>query len=108
MTHTRSINWWPSALSLAERAALRRIAGAGPDTEPTSPGASRPSRANGASRANRWRSQRPFDRPEFLVRRLRIDGLTEPEFEALADAPAYAASTDLEPPSWRAEGERTE
>jgi len=102
MTHTRSTHWWPSALTLAERAALRRNVGAGPETEPASPDAPRP------SRANRWRSQRPFDRPEFLVRRLRIDGLTEPEFEALVDAPAYAASADCEPPSWAREVERTD
>ena len=72
-----SNRWWPRAFTLAERAALRRGQSGSQAGEPAA--------AGGASRANRWRSQRPFDRPELLARRLRIDGLTEIEFDALVD-----------------------
>ena len=105
MTHTRSNRWWPSALTLAERAAMRQFDNASREAELASPD------AHGASRvghANRWRAQRPFDRPEFLVRRLHIDGLSEPEFEALVDAPPHSVSGNGEPPMWAQEVERTD
>jgi class II lanthipeptide synthase len=105
MTHTRSNRWWPSALTLAERAAMRQFANVSRETEPASPDAHDASRV---SRANRWRSQRPFDRPEFLARRLGIDGLSEPEFEALVDAPPHSVSGNGEPPMWAQEVERTD
>jgi type 2 lantibiotic biosynthesis protein LanM len=84
---------------------MRHAGGANRQREATLPDASH---ANHASRANRWRSQRPFDRPEFLVRRLRIDGLTESEFEALVDSPPYDGSRAGEPPLWAREVERTD
>ena len=93
-------NWWPSALTLAERAAMQRTRSGGQASEPTA--------AGGTSRANRWRSQRPFDRPEFLARRLRIDGLTEIEFDALVDTRPSGVSGDGEPPHWAREVERAD
>ena len=104
MTHTRSTRWWPSALTLAERAAMRQFEHASRETESASPDAHDESRV---SRANRWRTQRPFDRPEFLARRLRIDGLSEPEFEELVDAPPHSVGRG-EPPIWAQEVERTD
>ncbi len=100
MKYVRSNRWWPAALTLAERAALRRDGNASSSIESAS--------AGGTSRANRWRSQRPFNRPELLARRLRIDGLTEPEFDALVDASPYGVSGDREPPLWAREVERTD
>jgi len=94
-----SNNWWPSALTLAERAAIRRGESAGRQNDPAS--------AAGTNRAHRWRSQRPFDRPGFLARRLRIDGLTEPEFDALVDTLPPRLGGDAEPPRWAREVERT-
>jgi hypothetical protein len=101
-----SNNWWPSALTLAERAAMRRGQNASHPNEPVS--ATGASRASRASRANRWRSQRPFDRPEFLARRLRIDGLTEIEFDTLVDTIPPAVGGEAEPPSWAREVERAD
>lgn len=93
-------NWWPSALTLAERAAMQRTRGGGQASEPSGTG--------GTSRANRWRSQRPFDRPEFLARRLRIDGLTEIEFNALVDTLPPVTNGEGEPPRWAREVERAD
>ena len=42
------------------------------------------------------------------MRRLRIDGLTEPEFEALVDAPPDDVGCSEEPPAWAREVERTD
>ena len=42
------------------------------------------------------------------MRRLRIDGLTESEFEMLVDAPPYDGSSIGEPPVWAREVERTD
>ena len=92
--------WWPSALTLAERAAMRRGERAGQQNDPAS--------AGGTSRANRWRSQRPFDRPGFLARRLQIDGLTEPEFDALVDTLPPGVNDEAEPPRWALEVERAD
>ena len=90
---TRMSNtWWRSALTLAERAAIRRGEGTSRQDDPAP--------ANGTGRANRWRSQRPFNRPGFLTRRLRIDGLTEPEFDALVDGLPPGVTGDGEPPRW--------
>ena len=92
--------WWQSALTLAERAAMRRGERASQQNDPAS--------AGGTSRANRWRSQRPFDRPGFLARRLQIDGLTEPEFDALVDALPPGVNDEAEPPRWAVEVERAD
>jgi type 2 lantibiotic biosynthesis protein LanM len=105
MTHLRSSHWWLSALTLAERAALQRARGPSRESDPASVEATL---TTSGSRANRWRSQRPFDRPELLARRLRIDGLTEPEFRALVDAPPQHLSDKGEPPRWAREVERTD
>ena len=95
-----SNRWWPRAFTLAERAALRRGQSGSQAGEPAP--------AGGASRANRWRSQRPFDRPELLARRLRIDGLTEIEFDALVDTLPTGVSGEGEPPHWAREVERAD
>jgi type 2 lantibiotic biosynthesis protein LanM len=95
-----STNWWPSALTLAERAAMRRAQKASQPNE-TAPTA-------GTSRASRWRSQRPFNRPEFLTRRLRVDGLTEAEFDALVDTPPPGVPGDAQPPEWARDVERAD
>ncbi|HEX5077355.1 MAG TPA: type 2 lanthipeptide synthetase LanM family protein [Gemmatimonadaceae bacterium] len=92
--------WWPSALTLAERAAMRR------DRSPSQP--NEPASAGVTNRANRWRSQRPFDRPGFLARRLRIDGLTETEFDTLVDALPPGGRGEAEPPRWAREVERAD
>ena len=98
---TRMSNrWWPRAFTLAERAGMRRGQNESQASEPASTGAT--------SRANRWRSQRPFDRPEFLARRLRIDGLTEIEFDALVDTIPPGVSGVGEPPRWAREVERAD
>jgi class II lanthipeptide synthase len=95
-----SSNWWPSALTLAERAAMRRGQNASQPNAPAS--------AVGTGRANRWRSQRPFNRPEFLTRRLRIDGLTETEFDALVDTLPPGMSGGAQPPHWAQKVERAD
>jgi type 2 lantibiotic biosynthesis protein LanM len=95
-----STNWWPRAFTLAERAAMRRVQNANQPSDPVS--------ASGTRRANRWRSQRPFDRPEFLARRLRIDGLTETEFDTLVDTLPPGVSNEAEPPRWAREVERAD
>jgi len=93
-------NWWPSALTLAERVAMRRRENASQPNEPAAAGRT--------PRANRWRSQRPFNRPDFLARRLRIDGLTEVEFDALVDTQPPGVNGDAEPPRWAQEVERAD
>src|SRR5215831_20481284 len=100
MIHARSHNWWPAALTLAERAAMRRDASVNRESAPASVAA--------MSHANRWRVQRPFNRPELLARRLRACGLTEPEFDALVDSPPTAVSGDAERPRWVREVEGTD
>ena len=92
-----STNWW---LTLAERAAMRR-AQKGSQPNETAPTA-------GTSHASRWRSQRPFNRPEFLTRRLRVDGLTEAEFDALVDTPPPGVPGDAQPPEWARDVERAD
>ncbi len=95
-----SNRWWPRAFTLAERAAMRRDQSESRPSEPAS--------VAGTRRANRWRSQRPFDRPELLARRLRIDGLTELEFDALVGTLPAGVSGDGEPPRWAREVERAD
>jgi len=96
MNTVRSPQWWSAALTLAERAQLarrgRRVS-VGPDAAPTSPRS-----------IDRWRTQRPFDRPDFFARRLSIDALTESEFESLTASPHAVVRDD--PPSWIATVER--
>jgi type 2 lantibiotic biosynthesis protein LanM len=90
MSSVRSSPWWFAALSLAERAQLAR-ASARNGSIGTAPAL--PARA-----VERWRKQRPFDRAEVFARRLRLDALTESEFETLAVAPHDVVRGEA--PSW--------
>lgn len=101
MTSSRSTHchaWWSPALTLAERAASRpgAAAGGGGETHAT------PALAPAIGRQlDRWRRQRPFDRPEFLSRRLQAESLTEAEFVALlAEPPASFEADTAGPPAW--------
>ena len=92
MTGNRSRQWWSRALTLAERASDARTQAdkwsGGETSETTNP-----------SRLERWRRQRPFDRPEFLTRRLAVDALSERTFEATV-APHVDDSANELPPGW--------
>lgn len=105
MTSFHSKRWWPAALTLTERVAATRTRDAAPGSL-TPPDRS----ASGvtASRLQRWRTQRPFDRPEFLVRRLELDRLTEPTFELLIASSPDTIASDREPPQWVAQVERAD
>src|SRR5688500_59597 len=94
MIGNRSPEWWSRALTLAERASA---AGARPGALAGNPseGTSEMTRP---SRLERWRRQRPFDRPEFLARRLAVDALTERTFDAALET--EVADAVVRPPSW--------
>jgi type 2 lantibiotic biosynthesis protein LanM len=84
--------WWSGALTLSERAERLRHRRTAQDT--TSPS------GTASSRLERWRAQRPFDRPELLSRRLELDRLTEREFGELVDTASEALVTPEEKPGW--------
>ena len=69
--------WWSRALTLAERATRAHAGEAASRVEPARDAGD--GRVTG--RLDRWRRQRPFDRPEYLTRRLALDVLTERTFE---------------------------
>jgi len=102
MTQTRSAHWWSPALTLAERVAARREANL------IRVGAASSSSITAANRLRRWRTQRPFDRAGFFTRRLELDRLTEPEFEALLDVRPEMLVISCEAPAWVEEIERAD
>ena len=94
MIGNRSPEWWSRALTLAERASVARAK--------TDALTGNPSKGTSAmvrpSRLERWRRQRPFDRPEFLARRLAVDALTERTFDAALETGVRDAV--VRPPGW--------
>lgn len=105
MTSVHSKRWWPAALTLTERVAATRARDAAAAPPPT-PGHG----ANGSATScvRRWRTQRPFDRPEFLARRLGLHELTEPAFETLVATSPDLIMSGHEPPAWVAQVERAD
>jgi type 2 lantibiotic biosynthesis protein LanM len=100
----RAGRWWSSALTLAERAALL------PDPPVHSAG-----RSAGATDVtpdrrpiDRWRTQRPFDRADFLARRLGLDRLTVEHFESLLATPPETLGISADPPAWVSAVERAD
>jgi type 2 lantibiotic biosynthesis protein LanM len=88
-----STDWWSAAATLAER--VRDLHRA--DAPATTPHIDPPPNARGLRRLERWRTQRPFDKPELFARRLELDSLTEDKFAALL---ATAPHSDGAPPQW--------
>jgi hypothetical protein len=74
---------WYRALSLPERAGATNA---------------RHERALGRLRA--WRSQKPFDREEFFIRRLALDSLSEGDLLALLAEPAQNLKSRKASPHW--------
>jgi type 2 lantibiotic biosynthesis protein LanM len=86
--------WWSRALTLAERASRVR-AGENPMGDSARDANDRPAIAG----LDRWRRQRPFDRPEYLARRLAVDALSERTFEQTLVPPPDESADDM-PPTW--------
>ena len=108
-----STRWWPPALTLAERAAAthhtrhitNRTTTAAADSWAPASAALAPANNTGTARLQRWRSQRPFDRPELLSRRLGLDRMSEPEFETLLGLSPDAIASRNAAPAWVADVE---
>lgn len=79
---------WYRGLSLAERL-------------PAGTAGTDPARA--ARRLDRWRRQRPFDRADWLARRLAADGITESDLVAVLGEDDATLRDRLARPSWLAE-----
>src|SRR5688572_3039125 len=104
MTRNRSSKWWSPALTLTERAITRRADIA---DKPFPPATTRGD-VQADRRLDRWRRQRPFDRPELLARRLELDALSETDFASLLATPVEAFAPDsAAPPRWVAAVEET-
>ena len=86
--------WWSRALTLSERATRVRAREA-PSGEPARDANDRPAIAG----LDRWRRQRPFDRPEYLARRLAMDALSERTFGQTLAADPDESANDI-PPAW--------
>ncbi|PYT18030.1 MAG: type 2 lantipeptide synthetase LanM [Acidobacteria bacterium] len=85
---------WCRALSLSERAELMRAG-----LTPGPPGAEQAKRAGQRLRA--WKNQGPFDRGEWLARRLSLERLDEEGFARLLSvAPEVLRSCLPRPPAW--------
>jgi len=104
MLRTTPTRWWSPAFTLTERARARQrhepdeICDARGSTALSTDAATD---ARQSSRLDRWRQQRPFDRPEILERRLRLDALTEAEFTSLLAESSDGPSAIVDaPPSW--------
>ncbi|HUQ80285.1 MAG TPA: type 2 lanthipeptide synthetase LanM family protein [Gemmatimonadaceae bacterium] len=78
--------WWSRAITLAECSNLPDVVRAGDAASGDVPE---------PSRLDRWRKQRPFERPELLARRLAKDALAERSFDATVRARAIGT-----PPAW--------
>lgn len=104
MTATSSTRWWPRALTLAERVAARRQPS---PSDSTSKVSAAPASGDAAAvRLRRWRAQRPFDRADYLARRLQLHALDESSFEALLAEPPDVIGATEPPPRWVADVER--
>src|SRR4051812_5264693 len=104
MLRTTPTPWWSPAFTLTERARARQrhepngICDARGSTALSTEAAPD---ARQSSRLDRWRQQRPFDRPEILERRLRLDALTEAEFTSLLAESSDSPSAIVDaPPTW--------
>jgi type 2 lantibiotic biosynthesis protein LanM len=82
-------------LPLAERAEVLRSVADRRDISPQSSATPR-----GAARLERWRAQRPFNRPEIFARRLELDCLTESELAVLLETQPEAFALDGDRPTW--------
>src|SRR5882724_77317 len=83
-----------SALSLAERASYLRQDLNG---QPGSDGDA----TRAAAAINRWKSQKPFSTGDFFAQRLRQDGLTEHDLQAILElSPDVYSQRLTEPPDW--------
>ena len=101
MISTRPDRWWSHALTLAERSVLAADSSTtrAPDVAAAAPT---------ASPIDRWRAQRPFDRPELLARRLRADRLTIEDFGTLLGTPPEQLAIGARAPSWVGDIERVD
>lgn len=107
MLRSHSRDWWSPALTLAERARATRHHPRRVNADTGAP-VSSSSDTPPSNRLERWRRQRPFDRPEMLARRLQLDALTEPEFATLLAERVDRIALSSEPPGWVADVEHAQ
>lgn len=94
-----SLSGWSKALTLSERAAGWRAAGA-PPVPPEEA-------ARAARRLARWQAQNPFGQDGFLTRRLAQDGIRVDDLHSLLGEPEAALAARVETrPAWLVQLER--
>jgi type 2 lantibiotic biosynthesis protein LanM len=95
----RSAAPWGDAMSLEERVA---IFGEGGLTSSCSPS----ERPAGRAQIERWRREKPFERPGLLERKLAAYGISQAEAEEILALPEECFETAGGPPPWREDFEQ--